>query len=80
MSKRPKFHFKNRGEFDKHVIENAEYYTACAYLGGAKFDTLKAKSLSEAREKARDLIKVHKCRVMIYAVMGPNSAFIEGVV
>ena len=68
----------SRKEWDEHVIANAEYFTACKFLGRARYKTVKALTLALARARARELADTYGGSVMIYAVTSNgHSAHVE---
>lgn len=66
--------------YERHlqaVLQNAESFTACAFLGRGKYERREAPSLEEARKLA---LAIKRDRpVLIYAIAGPHQVLVEAV-
>lgn len=72
--------FKSRADLEKAVLENAEYFTACVFMGRARYRRRRARSLVAARRLARKMLdQTGRPVAMIYAVSGRRTAHVENV-
>lgn len=73
--------FTTAEERDRHIIENAKYFTVVRFLGVGRYERHERPSRKEAVDLAEELSNKNKANYMIYAV-SPNdlSAFVENVI
>lgn len=71
--------YKTRDSFERDIILNAQYFTACLFLGRAKYKTRRAESLAEAEEIAHQMAAETGKTIMIYAVCGGFTAHVENI-
>ena len=77
MTSNPVDTAKSRAEFDRDIIAHADYFTACKFLGRARYETIKVDSLEKAREAAQEMVGRYGGIVMIYAVYRGFTAHVE---
>jgi hypothetical protein len=70
--------FENANERNAWIIQHADYFVACRLID-RKRERHEAKSLEEARNIAKALLKENKKPLLIYAVQGIHDTFVESI-
>jgi hypothetical protein len=77
--------WKNRDEYDRSIIDHADYFTACVFIGPSPnrspYARVEAPDLEGARKAGIELAQEINNRrgAMIYAVKGIRSCHVENV-
>ena len=71
--------FKTSDERDKYFRDNAEYFTLVKKSGVGTYERIEFKSLDAARKAGQTKATIGGGGWMIYAVIGEQSAFVEGI-
>ena len=71
--------FATANDRHEHILKNADYFTAVAFMGRGQYDRHERKTQQEAEAVAEALAKQRKKRYMIYAVAGGSDTYIKTI-
>ena len=70
--------FESANDRNAWIIQHADYFTVCRFID-RKRERLEAKTLEEARDIAKILLKQNPKPCLIYAVQGIHDTYVEMV-